>query len=223
MSRIKIITGTGLTIVALSALGASAPVASAKNPCRSPAECYGVLLSPGVHVPVPDPDPWSIVSESNVVFTGGTLVVNCPQGELNGSIIVVKGNLQGTITGASFGGAGGCTSSSGPASVTGGPVPGTALTQTLKTNGKGQLSGGLQLDVSLNGGAMSCSYASKSIKSIYDTDGEPIDLELPRPPKFKLKEGGSPGCPKTGTLSQNTWAVNAAAPSGGEFPLVFVG
>ncbi len=221
MFRIKFIAGTGLTILALAAVGASAPSALAKG-CKNPAECYGVLVSPGVHIPVPEPDPWSIVSESNVVFTGGTLVVNCPQGQLNGSIIIVRGNLQGSITGASFG-PGACSSSSGPALVTGGPAPGMALTETLKTNGKGQLSGGLELNISLNEGAMNCSYSGKSIKSTFNVDGEPIDLELPRPPKFKVKDDSSPGCPKTGTLSQNVWAVHAGAPAGGEFPLVFVG
>ncbi len=222
MSRIKTIVGAGLTILALSALGASAPVASAGNPCKSPAECYGVLTE-GIHIPVKEKDPIDIVSEGIVTFTGGTLVVNCPQGELNGSIIIVKGNLQASITGASFGGPGGCSSSLGPVSVTGGPTPGMLVTQTLKTNGKGKLSGGLDLDLSLDEGAMSCSYSTKSIKSTYNIDGEPIDLEPPKPPKFKVKGDSSPGCPKTGTLSPNVWSVHAGSPAAGEGPLVFLG
>jgi hypothetical protein len=222
MSRIKIIAGASLSILALSALGISTPVASAKSPCKSTAECFGVLVE-GVHLPVHEGDPLNIVSEGVVTFTGKNLVVNCPQGQLNGSIIVVRGNLQASISGASFGGAGGCSSSTGPASVSGGPTPGMALTQTLKTNGKSQLSGGLELNIGLDGGAMSCSYSAKSIRGAYNTDEEPIDLELPRPPKFKIIDGSSAGCPKTGTLSPNVWSVNAGSPATGEGALVFVG
>jgi hypothetical protein len=222
MSRIKIIAGACISILALSALGASVPVASAKSPCKSTAECFGVLVE-GVHLPVHDGDPLNIVSQGVVTFAGKNLVVSCPQGQLNGSIIVVKGNLQAAINGASFGGAGGCSSSGGPASVSGGPTPGMALTQTLKTNGKSQLTGGLELTIGLDGGATSCSYAAKSIKGAYNTDEEPIDLELPRPPKFKIVDGSSAACPKTGTLSPNVWSVNAGSPSTGEGALVFVG
>jgi hypothetical protein len=222
MSRIKIIVGAGLAILALSALGASAPVASAKNPCKAPAECYGVLTE-GVHIPVKENDPIDIVSEGVVTFTGGTLVVNCPQGELNGSIIIVKGNLQASITGASFGGAGGCSSSSGPMSVTGGPAPGTALTQTLKTNGKSQLSGPFMLKLSLDEGAMSCFYSAKSIKGSYNTDEEQPIVIGTKPPKFKVQEGSGPGCPKTGTLSSGGWDVTAGSPASGQGPLVFLG
>ncbi len=222
MSRIKTIAGASLSILALSALGISAPAASAKGPCKSTAECFGVLVE-GVHLPVPEGDPLSIVSEGAVTFTGKNLVVNCPQGELNGSIIVVKGNLQASIAGASFGGAGGCSSSGGPATMSGGPAPGAVLTQTLRTNGKGQLAGGLELNISLEEGGLSCSYSSTPIKSTFNVDGEPIDLELPRPPKFKVKSDSPKPCPKTGTLSQNIWSLSAGSPASGQGQLVFVG
>ena len=221
MSRIKIIVLAGLTALALSALGASAPMASAKNPCKNVAECYGVLTE-GVHIPVKEKDPIDIVSEGVVTFTGGTLVVNCPQGELNGSIIVVKGALQASIAGASFGGAGGCSGSAGPASLSGGPAPGGMLTQTLKGNGKSQLSGPFMLKLSLDESGPGCNYSTKSIKGTYNTDEEPIVIGS-KSPKFRLQPGSEPGCPKTGTLSSNSWDVTAGSPASGEGPLVFVG
>ena len=221
MSRINIIAGLGLTILAFSALGTSVPVASAKGPCKAPAECYGVLTE-GVHIPVKEKDPIDIASEGIVTFTGGTLVVNCPQGVLNGSIILVKGNLEASITDASFGGAGGCSSSIGPMSVTGGPAPGMALTETLKTNGKAQLSGPFMLKLSLDESGVSCVYSAKSLKGAYNTDEEPIQIGS-KVPKFELREGSRLNCPKSGTLSQNTWDVTAGSPAAGEGPLVFVG
>jgi hypothetical protein len=220
MSRIKIIAGTGLAALALAALGASAPVASAKG-CSNPAECYGVLLSPGVHIPVPEPDPWSIVSETPVEFTVGQLVVNCPQGQLQGQIESAQGHLEGSITSSSFG-PGACSSSAGPVLVTVGPAPGVGLTELLKTNGKAQLMGPIDLTLAFEEGGMSCSYSTKSVKGTYNTDGAPIRIEPQKPPKFKVKEDSSPGCAKKGTLSQNAWDVNAAAPAGGEFPVIFV-
>jgi len=223
MFRIKILAGSGLAALALALAGASASTASAK-PCKWPSECYGVLLSPGVHIPVPEPDPIDIVSEGNVTFTGGTLVVNCPQGELNGSIIVVKGNLQASIGPMSFGGPGGapCGSSMGPAVVSAGPAPGATLTQELRTNGKAQLSGPVMLKLSLDEAGMTCNYAAKSIKGAFNTDEEPIVIGS-KVPKFTEREGSSPGCPKKLTGSANAWDVRAGAPAGGEFPLVFVG
>lgn len=220
MSRIKIIAGAGLSILALAALGASAPVASAKN-CSNIAECYGVLVE-GVHLPVHEGDPLNIVSEGVVTFTGKNIVVNCPQGQLNGSIIVVKGNLQASITGASFGGAGGCSSSGGAVSVTGGPAPGSALTETLKTNGKAQLSGPFMLELSMGDGSLQCAYSAKSIKGTYNTDEEPIEIGH-KAPKFVLREGSGAGCPKSGKLSSGAWGVTAGSPSSGEGPLVFLG
>lgn len=221
MFRIKLIAGAGLTVLALSGLGASAPVASANNPCKSPAECYGVLTE-GIHRPIKENESIDIVSEGSVIFTGGVLVVNCPQGTLNGSIIVVKGNLQASIAGASFGGAGGCSSSGGPMTLSGGPAPGGTLTETLKTNGKAELSGPLMLTLSSPSGGMRCTYSAKSIKGTFNTDEEPIVIGS-KVPKFVLREAVGAGCPKSGTLSSNGWAVSAGDPAEGEGPLVFLG
>lgn len=221
MSRIKILAGGALSILALAAMGTSAPVASAKSPCKSTAECFGVLVE-GVHLPVHGGDPLSIVSEGVVTFTGKNIVVNCPQGQLNGSIIVVKGNLQASIAGASFGGAGGCSGPGGPVSVTGGPVPGAPLTETLKTNGRAQTSGELMMKLSLDESGPGCTYLNRSMKGSYNTDEEPIVIGS-KVPKFTLQPGGEPGCAKSLKLSSGSWDVTAGSPASGEGPLVFVG
>jgi hypothetical protein len=219
MFRIKTIAAGGLVVVALAALGASAPVASAKGPCKSTDECFGVLRE-GVKLPVKENDPIDIVSEGVVTFTGKNLVVNCPQGELNGSIIIVKGNLEASITGATFGGSGGtpCNSSMGPAVVS---APGSPVPWLLKTNGK-SFSGPLSLQLGVDASGLSCHYAAKSVKGSYNTDEEPIVIGS-KPPKFNLQEGSSPGCPRKLTGSANAWDVNVGSPAGGEGSLVFVG
>jgi hypothetical protein len=220
MFRIKTIAGAGLVVIALAAFGASAPMAFAKA-CKSPLECYGVLLAPGLVNPIPEPDPWSLLSEKAVEFTGGTLVVNCPQGELTGQIESAKGNLQGSITGATFGGAGGtpCGSSMGPAVVAADPQP---LPWLLKTNGK-STGGPLSLTLGLDEAGLFCKYAAKSIKGTYNTDEEQPIVIGTKPPKFTGQEGSSPACPKKLTMSSNMWDVKASAPAGGEFPVVYVG
>jgi hypothetical protein len=227
MFRIRTIAVTGLAALALAALGASAPGASAKMPCKAPVECYGLLTNERI-IPIPpqpEPEPIiDIVSRGAVEFTGGTLVVNCPQGQLTGSIHSTDGGLQAPITGASFGGGGGapCGSSLGPAVVAAGPQP-LPWKQVLKPNGKAQLTGPISLTLSMDEAGMTCFYSTKSIKSTYNTDEEPIDLELPKPPKFKVQEGSSPACPKKLTLSSGAWDVKASTPAGGELPVVFIG
>src|ERR1700744_3313915 len=82
MFRIKTIAGAGLATLVLGALGVSAPVASANNPCAAPAECYGGLLDNHVVPLPPEGEPIiNIVAEREVELTGRRLVVSCPQGQ----------------------------------------------------------------------------------------------------------------------------------------------
>ena len=225
MFRVKIIAGAGLAALVLAALAVSAPVASAKNPCAAPIECYGALLNNQVVPLPPGEEPIiNIVAEHEVEFTGGTLVVNCPQGQFNGSIQGTDGGLQAGISGASFGApAGGpCGSSMGGVAVSLNPQP-FPPKLVLKPNGKAQLTGPISLELSMDEAGLRCSYSAKSIKGTYGTkEEEEIKLGT-KPPKFTEQEGSSPGCQKKLTLSANTWDVSVNVPGAGEGPLVFIG
>jgi hypothetical protein len=220
MFRIKIITGTGLAALVLATLGAMAPGASAKLPCQNPIECYGVLQADKIIEPLP-PEPIINIDNAGVVeFTGGTLVVSCPQSQGSGLLQGVGGTLQASIGPMSFGGGGGapCASSSGPAVVSAGPHP---WPWTLKENGKAQVTGPLSLELGVDASGLTCFYSAKSIKGTYNTDEEPIVIGT-KPPKFTEQPGSSPGCPKKGTLS-SSWSVSVNTPAGGQLPLVFRG
>ena len=224
MFRIKMIAGSGLAALALAAIGATAPVASAKNPCKAPIECYGALLNNHI-VPLP-PDKESIiniVAEHEVQFTGGPVVVNCPQGQFNGSIQSTDGGLQAAISGAGFGAASGgpCGSSMGGAEVSLNPQP-FPPKLVLKPNGKAELTGPISLELRIDAACLDCFYSTKSIKGTYNTDEESIKLGS-KPPKFTGQEGSSPGCQKKLTLSPNTWDLSVSVPGAGEAPLVFIG
>lgn len=224
MFRIKMLAGTGLAALAIAALGATAPVASAKKPCTNPIECYGVLLNNHV-VPIgPGEEPIiSVVAEHNVEFTGGVLVVNCPQGQFDGSIQSTDGGLQAGISGAAFGApAGGpCGSSMGGAEVSLNPQP-FPPKLVLKPNGKAELMGPISLEISMDEAGLRCSYSAKAIKGTYNTDEEPIVIGS-KPPKFTEQEGSSPGCAKKLTLSSNSWDLDVSVPGAGEGQLVFIG
>ncbi len=222
MSRIKMLNGAGAAALVLAALGVAAPAASAKNPCAAPVECYGALLN-GHVVPIPPGEEpiISVVAEHDVVFTGGTLVVDCPKGQLGGNVQSTDGGLQAAINGASFGTAAGgpCGGSSPGAEVSLNPQP-FPPKLVLKPNGKAQLTG-ISLGLSVAG--LNCSYAIKSIKSTYGAaENEEIKLGSLKP-KGKVENGGSPGCPKSLTLGQNTWDVFVSIPGAGEGPMVFIG
>jgi hypothetical protein len=225
MFRIKMIAGTGLAALVLAALGATAPVASAKNPCAAPVECYGALLNNHVVPLPPGEEPIiSIVAEHELEFTGGTLVVNCPQGQFNGSIQSTDGGLQAGISGASFGAAAGgpCGSSRGGAEVSLNPQP-FPPKLVLKPNGKAQLTGPISLEISMDEAGLRCSYAAKSLKGTYGTKEEEEIKLGSKPPKFTEQEGSSPGCAKKLTLSPNTWDLSVSVPGAGQAPLVFIG
>jgi hypothetical protein len=224
MFRIKMLAGTGLAALVLGALGATAPVASAKNPCKNPVECYGALLNNHVVPLPPGEEPIiSIVAEHAVEFTGGTLVVNCPQGQLGGSVQSTDGGLQAGISSASFGAAssGPCGGSGGGAEVSLNPQP-FPPKLVLKPNGKAELAGPISLKLSMDEAGLVCFYSAKSIKGTYNTDEESIKLGT-KPPKFTGQEGSSPGCPRKLTLSPNVWDLSVSVPSGGLAPLVFIG
>lgn len=225
MFRIKIIAGAGLATLALAALGVSAPVASAKNPCAAPIECYGALLNNHVVPLPPGEEPIiNIVAEHEVVFTGRTLVVSCPQGQFNGSIQSTDGGLQAGISGASFGAATGgpCGSSMGGAEVSLNPQP-FPPKLVLRSNGKAQLTGPISLELSMDEAGLRCFYSAKSITGTYGTkEDEEIKLGT-KPPKFTEQEGSSPGCQKKLTVASNTWDLSVSVPGAGEAPLVFIG
>ncbi len=225
MFRIKMLAGTGLAALVLAALGATAPVASAKNPCKAPIECYGALVNERIVPLPPGEEPIiSIIAEHDVQFVGGTLVVDCPQGQFNGSIESTDGGLRAGISGASFGAASGgpCGSSIGGAAVSLNPQPFPPKFE-LKTNGKATL-GPISIELNMDEAGLRCSYSTKSIKSVSSQEEEGIKLgTLGKPPKGKVQEGSSPGCPKTLSLGPNTWDVLVSLPGAGEVPLVFIG
>jgi hypothetical protein len=225
MFRIKMLAGTGLAALVLAALGATAPIASAKNPCKNPVECYGALLNNHVIPLPPGEEPIiSIVAEHNVEFTGGTLVVDCPQGQFGGSVQSTDGGLQAGISSASFGApAGGpCGGSGGGAEVSLNPQP-FPPKLVLKPNGKAELAGPISIEINMDASGLRCSYSTKSIKGAYGTkEEEEIKLGT-KPPKFTEQEGSSPGCQKKLTMSANVWDVSVGVPSGGLAPLVFIG